>query len=529
VTKRLSSLHEQGGFTIIEVMVAIFVLVLGVLGSAVLVNAANGLSLNSKSREGATNLAREIIEAARAVDYDSLTPTLAAPALQAQPGLADADPSTPGWQIIRRGVKYTVNSFSGTSMQDSSGNPNPCAWDDPRDGTRSTTDTSLGTLLCAGLATANPALNPATSSACARPPSPPCIDANPDDYRRLEVSVQWTRNGVTRTVNQVGIIVNPSGGLGPRISSLTPASQTITSAAAIATSTFTAVTGTSATAVDWAADDLGNTRGSAALTSASSPPSWTFTWNLGAVGSVGAVLDGTYTLNVQAYDTLGIPGDTKTATVTLNRSAPFAPGALAGGRDDRAGTQTELIDLKWPANAERDIVGYHVYRVGSPDTLVCDTTTFSVTTRTYCSDRNLPTGTAALVNPQYYVKALDTDPATNTVREGASSAVFSVPSIDAAPVWPAGTTITATTSGGLPTLTWSAQATDPNNGNAAPLFYRIYRDGNQYADRYDVTGNGTQLSFTDSNPGTTSSHTYRVTPVSIHYQEGAALGPVTSP
>src|SRR5204863_6008214 len=68
VKTRLAAGNEAG-FTLIEVMVAIFILLLGVLGSAQLANTANKLTLNSKQREGATNLAREIIEAARGVDY----------------------------------------------------------------------------------------------------------------------------------------------------------------------------------------------------------------------------------------------------------------------------------------------------------------------------------------------------------------------------------------------------------------------------------------------------------------------------
>src|SRR5256885_9185473 len=82
VKTRLAAARDEAGFTLIEVMVAIVILLLGVLGSAQLVNTANKLTLTAKQREGATNLAREIIEAARTVDYDTLTTSRALAALQ---------------------------------------------------------------------------------------------------------------------------------------------------------------------------------------------------------------------------------------------------------------------------------------------------------------------------------------------------------------------------------------------------------------------------------------------------------------
>jgi hypothetical protein len=487
--------------------------------------------VNSRQREGATNLSREIIEAARAIDYDQLTPSRATAAIQAQPNLGDADAGTAGWQVIRRGTTYTVNKFDGSgNLLDDDSHGTPCAWDDPRDGARSADDHSLDAVLCSSLASAVPALDPATNTNCGVPLVPPCIDANPDDYRRLAVDVSWTRGSVTRTANQQGIIVNPAGGLGPRITSVTPASTTVNEQTpSVNQVTFSVVTGASAVEVDWSADDAKQSKGVATLTAGSSPPAWTFNWNLSPVGDPNAVLDGTYTLSIQAFDSLGAPGDLKTATVTLNRSAPVAPATPTGGRDDRGGTMSppEVVDVTWPANKERDIIGYHVYRTDptAADQLVCDTLTFQVTTQNFCTDTNSNAGTAALANgTQYYVKAVDRDSAGNP-REGAASAAFSVPSVDPAPTWPGGTTLTATTTNGLPTLTWSNQA----NASGAPLFYRIYRDGTALTDRYDVTGNGTQLTYTDTRPGSTTAHTYYVTAVSQNYEEGPFLGPATSP
>ena len=48
---------------------------------------------------------------------------------------------------------------------------------------------------------------------------------------------------------------------------------------------------------------------------------------------------------------------------------------------------------------------------------------------------------------------------------------------------------------GCPLITWQAQAS-PTLGTAMG-FYRIYRDGTEYSNRYDTTGDGVTLSYTD--------------------------------
>src|SRR3954447_8347363 len=96
--------NSEDGFTIIEVLVAIFLLLLGVVGSVTMINTANAVTSNNKSREGATNLAKQIEEAARVVDYDTLNNavtgsgvTQVVATLQGQPGLSDADTSNTTW------------------------------------------------------------------------------------------------------------------------------------------------------------------------------------------------------------------------------------------------------------------------------------------------------------------------------------------------------------------------------------------------------------------------------------------------
>ena len=52
----------QSGFTIIEVMIAALVLAIGMFGTVALVERADQATLLTNQREGATNLAREVLE-----------------------------------------------------------------------------------------------------------------------------------------------------------------------------------------------------------------------------------------------------------------------------------------------------------------------------------------------------------------------------------------------------------------------------------------------------------------------------------
>jgi len=196
--------RSESGFTIIEVMVAIMVLLVGVLGTVTMIDTANGVTANTKSREGAFNLSREIIEAARRVDYDLLTPTGATPTLQSLTGLGDADTSTSGWQLVRRGVSYTETVTS-------------CVYDDPKDGGRSAAD---GGAYCAGSASQVPT-NTANGNCAAKNPNLPCIDTQPDDFRKLIVTSQWQIGSKVRNSTQTALLVNPTGGRGPRITTVT--------------------------------------------------------------------------------------------------------------------------------------------------------------------------------------------------------------------------------------------------------------------------------------------------------------------
>ena len=538
---RNDALNNEAGFTIIEVLVAVFVLLLGVLGAVTMIDTASGITTNDKAREGAFNLSREVVEAARNVDYDTLTSAGAMSSLEAVNGLADASASTSGWQVVRRGITYTIGVTA-------------CVYDDPKDGGRSTADVAS---FCPGSA-APVAPPPANQNCLAKNPVLPCVDTQPDDFRKLEIKSQWRLNGATRNSTQTVLIVNPSGGRGPRIASVSsvPNLPTLVPANTIGPLTglqpctepghsgsnciqFTVQTASAAGSVQWSSSD-GVNKGQAA----GAGNTWTFQYDLGTVGNANAVLDGNYTVQIQAYSPAGVAGDLAAQAFTVNRSNPSVPTQFAGGRNDRNG---QIVDLSWVRNKETDIVGYRVYRVsggGLPDVVVCGNGT--PVDATSCIDSNPPSEPAAVT---YYIVAVDKDLSGN-LRESPASGSAQITTLATATNWPpqpwpggnggstlAGcdpstfTCLTPAVLGGFPVITWNNAATPPAGHTI--LFYRVYRDPGStsnpsYSDRWDNNGSSS-LSYKDSNFGASTSHTYVITAVDDSYSESPPLGPGATP
>jgi hypothetical protein len=331
------------------------------------------------------------------------------------------------------------------------------------------------------------------------------VDTNPNDYKRVVVLVRWDRGLGRRYALQSTTIPNPGEAAGPSVSQLTTSlTGTITAAVSIP---FSVTTNYVPSAVSWFVD--GTPQGPAV----GSSTSWSFTWALGAPGlltpSSGEVLDGSYVVSAKAYDSFGVSGAGRAWTVVLNRRVPYAPTNFAGGRN---GT---VVDFEWSANKERDIQGYRVYRqpaIGSA-VQVC-----ALTSQTSCQDTSPPSDPTL----SYYVVAVDKDSAGN-LREGDHSVIALVSALNHPPYPP--TNLAASTSGGNTVLAWSASPGDPDLGDHVD-YYRIYRDGTTFADRYDRTQDGSQLTFTDTHTAGTT-HTYWITAVDTQLAESTKLGPVT--
>lgn len=579
--------REEAGFTIIEVMVAIAVLLIGVLGTVTMLTTASATTERTQARVAATALARQVLETARTLSYDDIAPaktiggvtdTTLVTTLQNTRPTSDPDwqdtPAGGSWQVVRRGVSYTIDVTA-------------CVVDDPKDG-QATTHAAAG-FYC-------PNLSNGTG------------DDNPDDYRRVTAVISWTKSGRALSVTQTALIANPSGVLGPSADFQgTPP----TPAVCAGIYTYNVVTPSNATQVKWSVNDPAGSSGTATETTPSPNPNpaqktWRIDWNLGAVYNAAANRasnqdgDATYTITAVGYAPLpagggNIGGNPNFQTQPINCSPPNPPTNLEGGYNWRrcatsvgvpryptnCNAGERIIDFQWQPSPDADVMGYRVYRVvGAPDyaggtaddILVCPSVAGSTplsdpatilganqylergiatckqddppstgTVITAAVYANLPNASASLTavadSADYYVQAVDADPSDPNATLPRISLVnhsntlsVTEQELNMAPVL---TGVSAVSAGNNPCIHW-ANATDVDFRNAPILtspirFYRIYRDGNLlYTDRLARSAGGQSPgctavagqpnTFLDSSV-TGGSHTYTVVAVDQDFLE----------
>jgi prepilin-type N-terminal cleavage/methylation domain-containing protein len=503
----------QDGFTLVEVMVAIFLLLVGVLGAVSLIDRANAQTSTTKAREGATALARSVLEISRGVSYGDLTSARVLAELGARgAGFADANGATAGHQIKSRGFVYTVS-------------PTVCSMDDPKDSLGPHNE--LGVTFCSNSDVA--AIGATT------------VDRNPDDYRRVAVRLSWRvgAGGPVHSLTQTGIVTNPVGGLGPNVLGLTPtnpATPSIVGADEIAH--YHVLTSAAAEDVAWSVN--GHRMGSAE----GAGTEWDFEWVLGHPDDP-AVYDCTYVLQAEAFDDKARAGAPRALTVTINRRRPFAPRDFAGGANGNGGGRGD-VDLQWDTSLECDVQRHAVYREvdGVPgQELVCE---IDRGEKTECvDDQAPPTGELT-----YRVFGYDLD-ANGIERVGDPSTVV-VPDavVNRAPDAPAGLAVCTggqfdgpcldiegnPASDGTAVLSWAPVA-DPDEDGDPIRFYRVYRtavgaESPTYADRLNVLfpvfddqdEPVDPLVFVDAKSA--GAHRYWVTAVDERFAESAPVGPV---
>ncbi len=369
----------QDGFTIVEVLVAATVLVVGVGATLALVVAAAGTAAQTKGVEGATNVAREITESARKVPFSQLTSDQVVPALQAVAGLESTTAGS--WRVTRRGISYAVDV-------------EVCSIDDAKD----------------GYGAHDPDYCPQSATAGTD-------DGQPLDFKRLTATISWqpAAGAKTRSVRQLSYIA-ASGADTPGVSALvltspavaTPSAPVI--ATAVASATFKVTAPGSTARVTYSVG--GVDKGSASPTGNGSD--WTFTL------PIAAWKDGVYEVGARAYDATGAAGPTYTIPLTLNRQKPDPPAGLKGGRNrvyiSGQSTTVDVAELEWLASSEGNVVGYRAYR---PDgSLACPPSLQDPPpTATSCIDFSPQDGT-------YKVVAVYKD-ATGALRESNPATVSS--------------------------------------------------------------------------------------------------------
>ena len=459
------SVREEHAFTLIEVLIAIVLITIGVLGTVALVDNANGRTSDTKGREGATNLARDLIESTRTLAFANINDTDAPAQLQARTGLADAD-AAPGWQIKRRNFTYTVSLSA-------------CTVDDASDGYG--TAASHDATFCAG--------TQSSSSGGA--------DRNPFDFKRVQYSLSWRDTRGAQQLRESALINSTYAG---------PAASKVEAAPAIGnnvpmTATFSSVAQTA----KWYLN--GHLQGGVP---GSPGKVWTWNWDLGpacAKDDPTSVQDGVYSVGAVGYDGNGATGGAKSTDVTINRCVPFAPTGLQGGRNWGS------VEITRARNAESDVTGYDVFR---DTTLVCSTQSVDATS---CRD-DPPNPSASYT---YTVQAYDTGPSGR--RAGQVSAPVTVLPDCSSGATPCNTAPTAPdVSGSNGVLSVSAGTPeDPDTGDGV-VFFRIYRTTSPTAptapgQRYDTIDNtAAPVTWTDKSPG---DFYYWVTAVDKHDTESS--------
>ncbi len=157
---RWRRIQEEEGFTLPEVLAAMLILLGGLLGVAMLSDVANQVAKEADGRAGATNVARRLAESARSLTTTQLTPASVLNELKtATPNLPDTTPEDDLWTVNQRGRVYVIDA-------------KVCTVDDPVDGYAA--DSARDSTYCSQPGATNPA------------------DQQPDDYRRVTVSVKNT-------------------------------------------------------------------------------------------------------------------------------------------------------------------------------------------------------------------------------------------------------------------------------------------------------------------------------------------------
>lgn len=484
VARRLAS---ADGFTLVETLVASVVLIVGLMGSFLLLDISNRTSGAVRERAAGVNLAREISEDSRSIPFAQLAPSTIVEQLQAMPGLANAG-SGSTWLINRSGFTYTVTATE-------------CSIDLPSDG-YGVHDTTF----------------------CSDSSTTGTTDSTPIDMKRVAVNVSWTALHATHSVTETAEMTSAGQALGLQATAL-KVYTTPTSLAGSTSPTVTAAMGNAmnfqvtvppgATGIHWLVD--GAVQSSWSTTSAVTGAGGTYystNWDITNLP------DGTYQIGAQAEDANSVIGPAVTIPVILSRNIPSAPKLSAtegwyGFNTHLPGFTGNVVELQWQANSEKNVTGYRIYNPSG--TLICTTTQGggSATSNQYCGpsgstndawcstpaaciDLNPPAATAS--NLTYQVAALYTDSSGATQEGPRASATMAGTSSDKFTFSPT-TGNTGTNCSGATTLmdmlgSYSAGSTDSTASGSITFCSDAFSSGQT------VEGGGTATAYFENTGAT---------------------------
>src|SRR5918911_921380 len=341
-TARRRGLPRQAGFTLVEVMVAVALILIGLLGTIKMLDTASGAKGDSRAREGASNIARELLEDAHATTYKKVGDLGTGPPATAwlTPAMSTIDggsgtvttPSTSSLRttVTRRGFSYTATVSW-------------CSVDDGKDGYG---PHSNSVSWCSD--------STQTGS-----------EGTPEDMKRVTATITYTVAGKSKTLTQLVTFAATGGMVAPSGSNLVPTSTPPGSNPPFVVSTSVAnvvFRGTS-----FGAADMKFTVNGVEVTSGivnNSNGTWDYTW------PIAALTDGTYSIGAVAVDALGNRSQPMTIQVRLARSATLQPQNVTGGYNYVNPTGASgspppgqlVVELQWDANPEGSVTGYEVLR-----------------------------------------------------------------------------------------------------------------------------------------------------------------------
>jgi type II secretory pathway pseudopilin PulG len=482
---RRSRLSGEGGFTLVEVLMAAVILIVGMTALFGLLDSSVKASFQTRAREGATNLARQILEDAHTIPYAQISPNSIVSSLQAMNGLANTTPG-PEWHVVQRGITYLVTAKA-------------CSIDDPKDGYGKHVNSLGENPFCK-----DPGEKEWTSGETT-------FDGTPEDLKRITVDVKWTAQGRSPDVHQVETLsaagetpgLNASGLHLETPTVLTPTEPVITEAST-GTLTFAVSAPTGTAAMRWSLEGTAQTPAPVLQ----SGTTWTFSWSI----PYPAVSDGTYEVSAQAIDATGVDGPPVSIPVKLIRGVPAAVTELKGGFNEVyvSGVKKRVVEVQWRANTERNVIGYRIRN--SKKELVCPETEAILSTALSCVQfENLP----PLASPGTYSAVALYRDASGVVQEGTPGTLPLVGGPPPAPKAPTELEAEKNAEGAV-VLKW----TKPPAGGEPVIFYRIYRGSTNYTSRYGVSKT-TELIDADAETG----HCYWVTAVDANLTESTFLGP----
>src|SRR5215212_9583384 len=101
--------RSESGFTLVEILVAITILLIGVAGVSTMILSSNRTQVANNSRQGATNLMRRVVETARAIPFRTVKSATLVSSIQSQsPDLATTQAGV--WKVQRDGYSYTLTA-----------------------------------------------------------------------------------------------------------------------------------------------------------------------------------------------------------------------------------------------------------------------------------------------------------------------------------------------------------------------------------------------------------------------------------